>query len=293
MAELEIRPLQDSDVPTVVQWARLEDFAPGIGDITIYRNTDRQGIWLGWQGDTPIGCIAGVKYNRAYGFIGLYIVRSEFRGLGHGHQLWNTALNHLDDVDCIGLEAAPKLIEHYREWGFRSDAKTVRWQLLNRTPNDFAQDREEASGLEVIRGVNLAMEAVHEYDAKREATPRHHFLTQWLSHPAGDVMTLMDQQGQCHGFARIRPCLLPIGEGWRIGPILADSAELAHRLIGNLLAEHPGVVLIDAPASNPGAGSVLTRLGFKQVSSTTRMYRGDVTPIPHDAVFGLACLELG
>ena len=95
MSELQIRPLQDSDIPTVIQWARLEDFAPGIGDIPIYKNTDRQGIWLGWLGTTPIGCIAGVKYNKTYGFIGLYIVQSDCRGHGYGHQLWDTAINHL------------------------------------------------------------------------------------------------------------------------------------------------------------------------------------------------------
>ncbi|WP_392350689.1 GNAT family N-acetyltransferase [Parasynechococcus sp.] len=293
MSDLQIRPLQDSDIPTVVNWARLEDFAPGIGDITIYRNTDRQGIWLGWQGDTPVGCIAGVKYNQCFGFIGLYIVQRDFRGHGHGHQLWETALNHLSDVDCIGLEAAPKLIDHYGEWGFRSDAKTIRWQLHNRHPEANVQHRADQSGLEVIRGVNLTMEAVHEYDAKREATPRHHFLTQWLSHPAGDVMTLMDNAGQCHGFARIRPCLLPIAEGWRIGPILADSAELARVLLDRLLIDHPGVVLIDSPATNQSAAMVLSSLGFKQVSATTRMYRGTVKPLHNDAVFGLACLELG
>ena len=103
----------------------------------------------------------------------------------------------------------------------------------------------------------------------------------------------MDRQGACHGFARIRPCLLPIGEGWRIGPILADSAELAHLLIKNLLSNHPGVVLIDSPETNQEATTVLSKLGFKKVSETTRMYRGDVTPGSNDAVFGLACLELG
>jgi len=290
MSELQIRPLQDSDIPTVIQWARLEDFAPGIGDIAIYKNTDRQGIWLGWLGTTPIGCIAGVKYNKTYGFIGLYIVQSDCRGHGYGHQLWDTAINHLRDVTCIGLEAAPKLIENYGNYGFKPFAKTIRWQLLN--DGHFSR-REEPSGLQALVGVNLPINAVNDYDAKRETTPRHHFLTQWLSHPAGEVMTLMDRQGACHGFARIRPCLLPIGEGWRIGPILADSAELARLLIENLLSDHPGVVLIDAPETNQDATTVLSTLGFTKVSATTRMYRGDVTPDSNDAVFGLACLELG
>ena len=154
MPELQIRPLQDSDIPTVIEWARLEDFAPGIGDISIYKNTDRQGIWLGWLGITPIGCIAGVKYNKTYGFIGLYIVQRDVRGHGYGHQLWDTALDHLKDVSCIGLEAAPKLIETYRDYGFRTCTKTIRWQLLNE--GKFSR-RKDPSGLQAI-GDNFLVE---------------------------------------------------------------------------------------------------------------------------------------
>ena len=77
MPELIIRPAQVSDIPAIVRWARSEEFAPGFGDVDIYRNTDKQGIWVGWIGDSQVGCIAGIKYNDIYGFIGLYIVKPE------------------------------------------------------------------------------------------------------------------------------------------------------------------------------------------------------------------------
>ena len=293
MSELQIWPLQTSDIPIVIEWARLEDFAPGIGDISIYRNTDQQGIWVGWNGNTPVGCIAGVKYNEAYGFIGLYIVQNDFRGRGYGHQLWDVALEHLNGVACVGLEAAPSLIDTYEAYEFVAHSQTIRWQCFNHYSREQLAFNNEYSGLQVIVGTGLSMNAVHEYDSKREITARHHFLTQWLSHPEGEVITLMDRNGACHGFARIRPCLLPIGEGWRIGPILADTAELAQLLIESLLRDHSGVVLIDSPETNQKATALLAGMGFKKVSATTRMYRGDVMPKSNDSVFGLACLELG
>ena len=104
---LVIRPLQRADIPTITGWARREGFAPGVGDVAIYRQTDRQGLWVGWLGDEPVGCIAGVRYNAAYGFIGLFLVVPAQRGRGYGVQLWRHALQHLADVPCIGLEAAP------------------------------------------------------------------------------------------------------------------------------------------------------------------------------------------
>ena len=52
--ELTIRPVQPVDIPLINDWARREGFAPGTGDIGIYRQTDRQGIWTGCLDDDPI-----------------------------------------------------------------------------------------------------------------------------------------------------------------------------------------------------------------------------------------------
>ena len=127
-ARFQIRPLEEAQIPLVTAWARQEGFTPGSGDVAIYRQTDRQGLWLGWLDQTPIGCIAGVRYNDAYGFIGLFIVRPELRGQGYGIQLWRHALEHLKDVRCIGLEAAPDRIADYASWGFQPASPTQRWQ---------------------------------------------------------------------------------------------------------------------------------------------------------------------
>ena len=92
---LKIRPLQRADIPLVTHWSRKEGFAPGAGDVGIYRHTDRQGLWVGWLGNKPIGCIAGVRYNAAYGFIGLFLVIPEQRGHGYGVQLWKHAATQI------------------------------------------------------------------------------------------------------------------------------------------------------------------------------------------------------
>jgi len=82
-----IRPLTAGDIPQVTEWARAEGFCPGEGDVAIYRQTDRQGLWVGYLEGTPIGCIAGVRYSQSYGFIGLFLVTPEHRGQGYGVQL--------------------------------------------------------------------------------------------------------------------------------------------------------------------------------------------------------------
>ena len=288
--QFSIRPLEPSNISQVTDWARAEGFCPGEGDVAIYRQTDRQGLWVGWLGEDPIGCIAGVRYSQAYGFVGLFLVKPEHRGRGYGVQLWRHALAHLEDVGCVGLEAAPDRIDDYAGWGFQSASATTRWQL-----NGW--ERQGASPLEnqlsLVDATSLPEGMIQAYDASREPSPRPHFLRDWLHHPAGTVLALVDGQGQCHGFGRIRPCLLREGTGWRIGPLLADDGDLVEQLLRGLLRRHRGVVLLDAPGANPAAAALMGRLGFAPISETLRMYRGVQPLVSLEDVYGLTCLELG
>ncbi len=293
---LEIRPLERSDIPLVTHWSRTEGFTPGAGDVSIYSHTDRQGLWVGTIKGKPIGCIAGVRYNQSYGFIGLFIVVPKFRGNGYGLQLWKHALAHLSELPCIGLEAALDRIDDYSSWGFKASSATTRWKCLGdvelRRPLSYTL--EDVEGLMLLQDDKIPSTIVQEYDANREPSPRPHFLADWLKHPAGTVLALVDANGPCHGFGRIRPCLLSDGaEGWRIGPLLADSPILAEYLIRLLVKRHSGVVLIDTPGLNPIANPLFEKLGFEQESQTLRMYKGEQPPISMRDVYGLACLELG
>ena len=60
MPELIIRPARASDIPEIVRWARSEEFAPGFGDVDIYRNTDKQGVWMGPS--KHLACLYSYRY---------------------------------------------------------------------------------------------------------------------------------------------------------------------------------------------------------------------------------------
>ncbi len=290
---LTIRPLQSADIPTITGWARQEGFAPGVGDVAIYRQTDRQGLWVGWLGDEPVGCIAGVRYNASYGFIGLFLVVPPQRGRGYGLQLWRHALQHLADVPCIGLEAAPDRIDDYAGWGFAPASPTSRWQRLPSAGAPAPVSAAPEPPWCLLEGGAIPAAAVQRFDAEREPSPRPHFLRQWLRHPAGTVLARVERGGACHGFGRVRPCLLANGDGWRLGPLVADGPAAARALLEGLLQRHPGTVLIDAPGANAAAAPLLASLGFSPVSRTLRMYRGLPPVVSLRDVYGLACLELG
>tara|TARA_B100001109_G_scaffold202569_1_gene169438 strand:- start:222 stop:407 length:186 start_codon:yes stop_codon:yes gene_type:complete len=53
-----IRNISNYDLHKVTDWAKLEGFAPGMDDISIYKNTDKQGVWVGCLNNIPVGSIA-------------------------------------------------------------------------------------------------------------------------------------------------------------------------------------------------------------------------------------------
>ncbi len=284
------------DIPLITYWSRIEGFAPGFGDLTIYRHTDSQGLWVGCINKKPIGCIAGVRYNSLYGFLGLFIVVKEERGKGYGINLWKHALEHLSDIPCVGLEAAIDRVDDYSRWGFIPSSFTTRWKI----DADYLEYEEQFDeiygyeGLRLLLGNKIPESIVQAYDAKREPSPRPHFLADWLTHPSGQVLALLGRNNSCHGFGRIRPCLMQDGEdGWRIGPLIADTPYLAEFLLRRLILRHKGEILIDSPGINDNAGRLMKKLNFDYVSQTLRMYKGHQPPISMNDVYSLACLELG
>ncbi len=290
-----IRSLEEDDISDVTLWARREGFAPGIGDVGIYRNTDRQGLWIGTLGETKVGCIVGVKYNKSYGFLGLFIVDKQYRGQGYGLNLWKHVIDKLRDLECVGLEAAPDRISDYSSWGFNPSSKTTRWKFISEEQEQIKdlQIAESIDGLMLLQDSEITQAVIQDYDANKEPTPRPHFLSDWLFHNSGNVIALINEHGSCVGFGRIRRCLLKNGKGWRIGPLIADTPKLASVLLRSLLIRHSGVILIDTPGLNPNAEKLMNKIGFKAASHTIRMYKGNQPSISMNEVYGLACLELG
>jgi len=301
-----IRPMRAADLPLVTEWARQEGFCPGPDDVAILSRADRSGGWVGCLGDEPIGCIVGVRWDGRYGFLGLFLVRPEHRGHGYGVALWRRALDHLASVACIGLEAAPDRVGDYAGWGFLPAWDTLRWTLPAMAapvqPRLRCTSGHLPAGYRLLPGLAVPEPVVQAYDARHEATPRPHFLREWLragareARPGGStVLVVLDGSGDCRGFARIRRCLLaePGLPAWRLGPWLADGPDLAGALLDGLCGGREGPVFVDAPEANPGAHRLLGERGFRATGRTVRMYRGDPPAVSLQDTYGLACLELG
>jgi ribosomal protein S18 acetylase RimI-like enzyme len=275
---LVVRPADRDGVATMLSWAADEGWNPGLGDAEAFHRADPDGFLLGWLGDEPIAAVSLVRYGDAFGFLGLYIVRPEHRGLGHGLAMWRAALELAGDR-VIGLDGVPAQQPNYARSGFILVRRNVRYE--GRGGGD------RPLGVTPIGDTDL--DALAAYDRAIFPADRRPFLDGWLR-PAGGAALAVVPDGSVRGYGVVRPC----GIGSKIGPLFADTAGDAERLFEGLAA-HAGdaPLFLDVPEPNDNAIRLAEAHGMHPVFETARMYLGEPPDEPVDRIFGVTTFELG
>lgn len=285
MAEaLTLRLMQEDEVAGLVGWAADEGWNPGLHDARVFWQTDPEGFIAAELDGELIGGGSIVSYHREFGFMGLFIVRPEFRGRGLGTQLWHARVRLLQSRlragAAIGMDGVFAMQDWYGEGGFTFAHRSIRYQgtgaAVVRAPG-----LEEAS--------EVPFERIAEYDRRCFPTWRERFLRSWLEQP--DSLALVATEGEAvRGYGVIRGCAV----GGKIGPLFADDADIAESLYTALGAHLPGQpVFLDVPEINAFAMGLARRHGLEEVFGTARMYLGPRPKLAEHRVYGLTTLELG
>jgi GNAT superfamily N-acetyltransferase len=125
---LVLRAMSEAHLALALDWAAAEGWNPGLDDARCFYAADPQGFFLGELDGLPVGCVSAVRYGSGFGFLGLYIVKAEFRGCGFGLQLWRAALDRLGDR-VIGLDGVVAQQENYLQCDSpRAARPSLRWR---------------------------------------------------------------------------------------------------------------------------------------------------------------------
>ena len=281
---LDLRPLDRDGLRILVDWARREGWNPGPYDADVFWATDPAGFVGIYDDDTMIGGGAIVRYTDTFGFMGLFIVRPEYRSRGIGRQLWyarrDRLLARMGPDASIGMDGVVAMQPFYARGGFVPAYRAVRYSRVGER-------------LDVDPHVSPISEAdwpaILAYDEAVLGYARPAFLRPWLSLPGNKAFRYDDANG-LRGIAVVRKA----HEGWKIGPLFADDAGVAEALYRACLNAVPGDNLYcDVPMANPAAVSLLERYGAKYVFECARMYYG--TPPEQDVarIYGVTSFELG
>jgi len=283
MKTFHVRPMTRSDLDMAVEWAAAEGWNPGLHDADTFWAADPGGFLLGLLESEPVATISAVRYGGHFGFIGFYIVRPEFRGQGHGIALWRDAMERLAGR-TIGLDGVVAQQDSYRKSGFELAWNNVRHEGVARSC-----ERPDTRVVPVDP-VGQATPELLEYDAAFFPDDRRRFVQHWITQ-SGSTALAARRGGVLAGYGVIRPCRI----GFKIGPLFADDADVADRLLRALISRlRPGEpIQLDTPATNPLALELARSHGMRPVFETARMYAGVAPDLPIRRLFGITTFELG
>lgn len=264
-----------------MNWAAAEGWNPGLDDLAAFHRADPGGFLMGWIGDTPVASISVVKYGKGYGFLGFYIVASGYRGHGYGMAIWNAGMTYLAGR-TVGLDGVIDQQDNYRKSGFVLVGNNIRYSGVPKlsalpTPTYPVQDLVSGDIAPLLT-----------YDQPFFPADRSRFLRGWVT--AHKTM-VAKTKGNITGYGTIRKC----HSGYKIGPLFADSPEIAQSLLAGLCASIPAgqEIALDTPQSNPAASRLAASCGLTPAFETARMYRGEFEPLLMHNTYGITSFELG
>ncbi|SMD24597.1 GNAT family N-acetyltransferase [Kibdelosporangium aridum] len=274
MVDFRIAAATADDMVRFRDWADDLCWNPGDSDRYAFFPVDPRGFLIGRLDGEPVASISAVRYGSDYGVIGHHIVRDHVRGCGYGRQLWQAALDRLAgrtiSVDGRGYP------------GFRRAWTTIRYEGV---PTGLDRPR----GLSLVDARSVPFDQIAAYDRLFFPAPRDAFLASWVSLP-GHTAVAAIRDGHLHGFAVMRPA----SGAHRIGPVYADSQDVALALVIGLSACAPGrPVCVDVPDINECATILMEKLGLRQTSESTRLYRGPVPDVDLVGQYAVTSVELG
>lgn len=217
-----------------MKWAKELQWNPGCFDAKVFLAADPNGFFLALDKATGefVGCVCGVRYGLDKGFIGIYIVRKEFRGRGIGMALFSKAMQHLEGR-IVALDAVEEQIPNYQKWNL----KVTRWNSRYKTIFNFDRIRgcEDANSGLLTHDLPTSVTDLVEIAAFDRAcigmdrsTPG--FFKAFFSQP--DLKCVRSADGW--GILVIRRA----ADGYRAGPFYAKTPRIARSLMHALLEKY-------------------------------------------------------
>lgn len=285
--QLSIRLAEASEVGMLLDWAQKEGWNPGVHDATAFFATDPQGFVVAESDGVVVGAGAIVAYDKSMGFMGLFIVKPEFRGKGYGRELWFRRLemlkSRLGPDGIIGLDGVEAMQGFYAKGGFKFSHNAIRYVGKVNVNEADVHDTQPAH--------TISFDDIAAFDKMHFGVERREFLKIWLQPPLGAARVVVNDQGVMIALGVIRKC---VDDGYKIGPLFADNFQNADKLFRALAATVRGEnIYLDTPVINENALALARKYNFSGSFTCGRMYYGDFPALPWQNVYGVTTFELG
>lgn len=273
--------MKREEVNITIDWAAKEGWNPGLHDADCYYHTDPNGFFIGLLDGKPISTLSVVKYSASFGFLGFYIVHPDYRRQGYGLKIWKSGIQYLYGSN-IGLDGVVEQQENYKKFGFKLAYRNIRFE--------YAGGDDVFANADVIDLSTLPFNTVELYTCPFFPEKRAAFLKSWINQPDCHALGII-QNDRLAGYGVIRKAQ----NGYKIGPLYADSPELANAIFASLIqaVDFLQPVYLDIPEVNHEALKLAERYRMEKVFETARMYTGESPSLPLDRIYGVTSFEVG
>ncbi len=274
-----VRPMTVDELQIVLGWAADEGWNPGLDDAAAFHAADPTGFLLKEVDGQPIAAISVVNHDPDFAFLGLYLCKPEFRGQGHGMDVWRAGIAHAE-TRSIGLDGVPDQQDNYARSGFVKYGSTVRYEGQI-APLGDPRIRPALPG---------DIETLIAFDTRACGIRRTAFADAWFAQAATRQTMVLVEGADIAGCATFRRC--PLGS--KIGPLHAVSETDARALLtANPFATSDEPCFVDISDHNAPLAKVIKSLDFKATFETARMFSG-AQPATNPALLqAIASMELG
>lgn len=283
--DMEIRPLQDEDIPAVMRLSTQAGWNQVPADWRRLLDLNPDSCFAGWVDDELVATATLVTYEERVGWIGMVLVEESHRRQGYGMQIFERTLEAALDrnIPMIGLDATDAGRSVYRQADFVDVAPIERW-VGELEPGSIAGDNGTVVSDPSLTDV-LAL------DQRACGVDRSNLLTQLYEQENVTTFLVSDSaEDENRGYAIVRPGRNAV----QAGPIVALDMETLSRLLkvtGKKL-DNPRIV-IDVLGGDE-ATDILTDANLACQRKLTRMtYQTAREALLGEHVVAAAGLELG
>ena len=233
--------------------------------------------------DRMVGVGSGIDYG-SFGVVGNMVVVPEHRRHGIGAALLEAVLAFLDERGCTRLELSATELGRplYASYGFAM-AEEGTSAVIGRSAM-----QAEPAAVDLADAEPEALAELAAFDAPRFGGDRTPLLATMLADPARPVAVARDG-GAMVGWGWIRP------EANRIGPLVADSPDVAIALVADAMRRMPAAATLrlTMPPGNRDGVDRLGLLGAELESWDGRMARGPAVERRDETLYASSVGALG
>lgn len=276
-----IETMNQDEVNLAIDWAAREGWNPGSHDAVCFYQTDPNGFFAGKLKGKTIAVGSAVIYDDHFAFCGFYIVDKSYRDQGYGLELTKARLSYIGNRNA-GIDGVMNMLDKYARIGYQLAHNNARYRL-----NDAIKISQNDSHIVALNQTDFLQ--LSHYDRLHFPAPRPKFLKCWINQPQSRALGYLSE-GQIQGYGVIRTCQ----QGFKIGPLFANTPEIAHQLFTNLAQYADGCeIFLDIPENNPSAIELVQQYQMSKVFATARMYLKGEPQLKKENIYGITTFELG